>query len=115
MHFMKLLNPDNIGAEFFVDADMNPKPMELTISKVTCEAPPTGGKAKACFYFEEIKDKKAFLANGEVKKIPRFLRKGDTESWKGVKLTMSCAQKKFAGKPVMGMVILAINGTEVTK
>lgn len=113
MHFMKVLNPDNIGADFFVDANMNPKTMELTISNITSEKPPTGGKEKACFYFTEIKDKKCFLANGEVKKIARNTRKADTKDWIGLKVGITCKEKKFAGKPVMGMVIVSINGQEV--
>lgn len=113
MHFMKVLNPDNIGAEYFVDSEMNPKVIELTIESVTSEKPPTGGKEKACFYFKEIQGKKCFLANTQVKLIARKLRKADTKDWIGAKVGISCAEKKFAGKPVMGMVIVSINGAEV--
>lgn len=125
MHFMKVLNPDNIGADFFVDKDMNPIEITLTIRDVTSEKPPTGGKLKACFYFEEIKEtvptnggdqvvyKKCFLANGEVKKIARHTRKADTKDWIGIKTTITCKEKKFGRDKVMGMIITKINGAEV--
>lgn len=112
MNFMKVINPDNLGAEAFVDKDFSPITRVLTIKNVTSEKPPTGGKEKACFYFEET-DKKAFIANSQVKLLARKTRKADTEDWKGIKLGISCAEKKFAGKPVMGMIITSINGKEV--
>lgn len=114
MNFMKLVNPDNLGAEMFVDAQFNPIMHVFTIKHVAKEKPPTGGKEKACFYFEET-DKKAFLATGEVKIIARTLRKAETDEWKGVKLGISCAQKRFAGQPVMGMVVVEINGKPVQR
>lgn len=125
MHFMKVLNPDNIGADFFVDKDMNPIEITLTIKDVTSEKPPTGGKLKACFFFDEIKEtvteknqekvihKKCFLANGEVKKIARTTRRADTKDWIGLKLTITCKEKRFGRDNVMGMVITKINGSEV--
>ena len=112
MNFMTVINPDNLGAGFFVDNDFKPIVKYLTIKNVTSEKPPTGGKEKACFYFDEI-DKKAFLPASQVKNIARKTRKADTDDWKGVKLGISCAEKKFAGKPVMGMIIVSINGKEV--
>jgi hypothetical protein len=111
MNFMKAINPDCLGAETFVDKDFTPIEYSFEVVNVTLEKPPAGGKEKACFYFRET-PKKAFLSNGEVKLLARTLRKADTDDWKGVKLTISCAQKKFAGKPVMGMVITKINGKE---
>jgi hypothetical protein len=112
MNFMKAINPDCLGAENFVDKDFKPIELDLTITNVTLEKPPAGGKEKACFYFDKT-PKKAFLSNGEVKLLARKLRKADTDDWKGVVLTISCAEKKFAGKPVMGMIITKINGKEV--
>jgi hypothetical protein len=109
---MKVLNPDNIGAEFFVDAEMNPKELELTIESVTSEKPPAGKKEKACFYFKEIPSKKCFLANTQVKLIARKLRKADTKDWIGSKVVITCAEKTYSGKPVMGMIVKRINGME---
>jgi len=112
MNFMKAINPDCLGAENFVDKEFKAVEFNFTIVNVTTEKPPAGGKEKACFYFKET-PKKAFLANGEVKLLARKRRKADTDDWKGVVLTISCAEKKFAGKPVMGMIITKINGKEV--
>ena len=113
MHFMTILNPDNIGAQHFVNAEMVPIVRELTIKNVTSEKPPTGKKEKACFYFEEIDGKKCFLPNTQVKLIASTLRKADVKFWIGTKLGISCTEKKFAGAPVMGMIITSINGKAV--
>ena len=114
MHFMDAINPDNLSAGFFTDADMKPIEKTLTIKAVKSESPPQGKKAKAAFYFEET-DKKAFLATGEIKAIARTLRKADVTAWIGAKLTMSCAQKMFAGKAVAGMIVTKVNGQEAKK
>ena len=109
MNFMKAINPDCLGADTFVDKDFTPVEYTFEITGVTSEKPPAGGKEKICFRFKET-PKKAFLANGEVKLIARVLRKADTDDWVGTKLSISCAEKKFAGKPIMGMIVTKING-----
>lgn len=123
MHFAKLLNPDNVGACHFVDKDLNPIVRDLTIEKITSEKPPAGGKPKGCFFFKEIREehkkegeysdpKKCFLASGEIKKIMRTLRTGDSEKWIGTVLSITAKEKKLKGAPVMGMVVVKINGKE---
>ena len=112
MHFMKALDPEHLGAEHFVDDKMNPIVIKLVIESVTMAKPPAGGKEKICFSFVG-KTKKAFFANTQIKKIPRALRNADTEGWKGAELSVTAAETKFKGQPVMGMKIIAINGQEV--
>jgi hypothetical protein len=106
MHFRKLLNSDCLSAEDFVDQNFNPVERTLTISGVTLEKPPAGGKEKPCLYFAETQ-KKAFVANGEIKKLARFLRCAETDLWVGAKLVISSADKKFAGKSTTGMIIVS--------
>lgn len=103
-NFRKLLSSEFLAAEDFVDGDFNPREIKLVISDVTLEKPPAGGKPKACFAFEKT-DKRAFLSNGEVKKIARLLRKANTEDWRGATLTITSGPKKFAGRDTTGMIV----------
>lgn len=104
MHFRKMLDSNCLAAEDFVDKEFNPTTRTLTIKNVTMEKPPAGGKEKACFYFAET-DKKAYFANGEVKKVARLLRRAETTEWIGAKLAITSGEKKFAGKPTTGMIV----------
>lgn len=106
MHFRKLLNSAHLAAEDFVDGDFRPIERTLTIKGVTLSKPPAGGKEKPCLSFVET-EKTAFLANGEVKALARFLRRADTEQWIGAKVVITSADKKFAGQPVTGMKVVS--------
>ena len=105
MHFRKLMNSDYLAADDFVDANLVPVERTLTIKSVTLQKPPAGGKEKACFEFAET-TKKAFLANGEIKKIMNFLRCADTDGWIGAKLVITSAEKRMKGQPTTGMVVV---------
>lgn len=109
MNFRKMMNPDCLGADDFVDDEFKPKERTLEVESVVSEKPPAGGKTKACFRFLKC-TRKAFLSNGELKKIARFLRIAETDRWVGVKLTITSAPKKFGGQMTTGMVVVAING-----
>lgn len=103
-HFRKLLHTGYFAAEDFLDNNFQPRPCKLTIASVSEEAPPSGGKkCKPCFTFQGT-DKKMLVANGEVKKLAKMLRRANTDDWIGAQVTVSCAPKKFAGQDVLGMV-----------
>lgn len=104
MHFRKILASDTMSAEDFVDGNFTPCEHTLTLKEVTMEKPPAGGKPKGCFHFEGT-EKKMFVANGEIKKLARLLRRADTNDWIGARITFSSAEKKFAGQPVTGIII----------
>ncbi len=106
MHFRKLINSECLAAEDFVDANFQPIERQFTIKGVCAAKPPAGGKEKACVTFEET-PKKAFIANGEVKRIARMLRRANTDDWLGAKVVITSAPKRFAGQDTTGMVIVS--------
>lgn len=113
MHFRKLLNSAHLAAEDFVDAEFRPVERKLTIKGVTLAKPPAGGKEKPCIAFQET-DKTAFFANGEIKALARFLRRAETDQWIGAVVTITSAEKKFAGQPTTGMKVVAASFPKAT-
>lgn len=107
MHFRKMLNTDNLSAEDFVDGNFTPILRTLTIKSVVLATPPAAGKdsKKPLFSFVET-DKTAFIANGEIKKIARQLRKTDTDQWVGAKVEITSGPKKFKGQDTTGMIVV---------
>ena len=105
MHFRKMLSSAHLAADDFVDAEFRPVERELTIKGVTLCKPPTGGKEKPCLAFVET-EKTALMANGEIKSLARMLRRAETEQWVGAKVTITSAEKKFAGQPTTGMKVV---------
>jgi hypothetical protein len=106
-HFMECLDTKCLGALHFTDARMQPKPREMTIKSVVKDRPPAAGKTtkpKWITYFEET-DKGAFFSNTQYKKLANMLMCADPDGWVGAKITVTCAETRYAGQPVMGMII----------
>jgi hypothetical protein len=115
-HFMECIDSKCLGALHFTDDKMQPKPRQMTIKSVQKGRPPAAGKSSApkwCFYFIET-DKGAFLSGKQVKAIANALMCADPNGWVGAKLTISCAETRYKGEPVMGMVVLKVTRKDGT-
>lgn len=108
MHFRKALNPDHLGADDFVDHEMNPIKRNLTIKRVFMAKPPAGKKEKICIEFQED-HRTAFLANKQVKQVARLLRRAETEMWIGAVVQITSGPVKAPGtkdEMTTGMIVL---------
>lgn len=106
-HFMKLCDPDSLGALHFTDDDMKPIERALTIKSITHRKPPGGGKERPYFQFDET-PLGAFFAVGQIKRLAQALKCANTDRWVGVKIVVTCDEvrdPKTGGK-CMGMIIV---------
>jgi hypothetical protein len=106
-HFMKLCDPDSLGALHFTDADMKPIERTMTIKAISRRKPPGGGKERPYFTFSET-PLGAFFAVGQIKRLALALKCSDTDKWIGVKIVVTCdeVQDPRTGGKCMGMIIV---------
>ena len=105
-HFMKLCDPDSLGALHFTDDDMKPIERALTIKAITHRKPPGGGKERPYFTFEET-PLGAFFAVGQIKRLATALKCANTDKWIGTKIVITCDEVKSPkGGTTMGMIIV---------
>jgi len=100
-----MMNADHLGADDFVDRDLNPKEVTMTIKDVKEGKTPAGNKSKPEIVFMET-PKTAFLANTQFKAIAHFLRRGNTDDWKGAKVTITSRETTMKGQPTTGMKVV---------
>lgn len=108
MHFRKALNPDHLGADDFVDHEMNPIKRNLTIERVFIAKPPAGKRGKICIKFQED-HRTAFLANKQIKQVARLLRRAETDAWVGAVVQVTSGPVKAPGtkdEMTTGMIVL---------
>lgn len=104
-HFMTLIDNKCLGAVCFTDTNMQPKPRDLTIKRVTKGKPPGGGKERWEFWFVET-DKSAFFSTGQIKRLANMLMCADVDMWAGARITVTCGPVKSPkGGETMGMLI----------
>lgn len=106
MHYRKAQDPLYMGADDFVDAEMNPIERKLTIARVGMQKPPAGKKEKICIWFRE-EERGAFFPASQITKIARLLRRAETDLWIGAVLLITSAEvKSVSGGMTSGMRIV---------
>lgn len=103
--FRKMMNADHLGADDFVGRDLSPIEVTLTIKDVRQGKTPAGNKTKPEVVFEET-PKTAFFANTQFKSIAHHLRRGNTDDWKGAKVTITSRETTMKGQPTTGMAVV---------
>ena len=92
-HFMKLCDPDALGAAHMRDESMNPTERTFTIKGITKRKPPAGGGEKNFLLFEET-PLGWYIPTGQMKRLALALKAANTDKWVGVKVTLSCQPVK---------------------